>query len=706
MKKATLAGLSPFILKEQIGCLHNSAGSFTSPLEKPGPVIEAPENPGEWEAFRRQLSAWKIKSRNEVNYDGTAYDISTMEWTQRNFSCYFLMIYDRDLFDQNKMNYTVDKVVKRGIDQFGGYDSIVLWHAYPRIGLDERNQFDYYRDMPGGLSGTRKVTDQFHSHNIKVFIPYCPWDKSTRREEKSDPEALADILRDINGDGIFLDTMKAAGPAFSNQLKSFREKGICLESELALDVDLIEVHHASWAQWFDDRFVPGVLRNKWFEPRHMQHQIARWNDDHSAELHMAWINGSGMMVWENVFGQWVPWSLRDKLTLKKMVMVQRHFWKLFSHGKWTPLFPTTQYGLFASLWEYEGLRLWTVVNRNQKDITGGLLDVAPTKGDLYYDVINGVEITAVLKEKSVKLNGEIAARSIQCFIAGQSSALGAAFIQFLSTLKLSVSSIGKEAEQIAKLQPVASARKKDFDESTMVEIQPCTILMITSVLSRECGAYESRLPIKVDLNKPICYDRTAIIPKLAVDITPVTNKMFGQFIGETSYKPRVTDNFLKHWTNGTYPERKHNHPVVWVDITDARAYCNWAGKRLPTELEWQFIASGYEHRVYPWGDEMDITKCNGRSGGTVAVDDHPEGKSPFGCLDMCGNTWELTESEYSDDHNRFCLLKGGSYYNAEGSIWYTQSGAQASGSSVKMLLMYPGLDRSATIGFRTVKDLE
>ena len=192
---------------------------------------------------------------------------------------------------------------------------------------------------------------------------------------------------------------------------------------------------------------------------------------------------------------------------------------------------------------------------------------------------------------------------------------------------------------------------------------------------------------------------------MAADITPVTNKAFYEFIRATNYSPEVQYNFLRHWKDSKIPAGKENHPVVWVDISDARAFCQWAGKRLPTEEEWQFIAQGYEGNVYPWGKEMNEQNCNANGKDTTEVSAFPNGKSPFGCLDMCGNTWELTESEYADDHNRFCMLKGGSYYKATGSIWYTQGGPQPSTNSVKMLLLYPGLDRSATIGFRCVQDL-
>ena len=82
-------------------------------------------------------------------------------------------------------------------------------------------------------------------------------------------------------------------------------------------------HHLSWAQWFADSDVPGVIRARWFEQRHMLHHTRRWNRDHADELHSSWLNGTGMLVWDVVFGVWVGWNERDRGLLRTMVGVQR-----------------------------------------------------------------------------------------------------------------------------------------------------------------------------------------------------------------------------------------------------------------------------------------------------------------------------------------------------------------------------------------------
>src|SRR5207247_9374039 len=122
----------------------------------------------------------------------------------------------------------------------------------------------------------------------------------------------------------------------------------------------------SGARWQAVSPTPGVLRAKWFEPRHMLHETRRWDRDRTAQLRTAWLNGAGMLVWENVFGSWVGWSPRDRATLAAMLSVQRRFARPLSHGEWTPLADADgddAPSILSSRFELEGSRPWTVCGR-------------------------------------------------------------------------------------------------------------------------------------------------------------------------------------------------------------------------------------------------------------------------------------------------------------------------------------------------------
>jgi serine/threonine-protein kinase len=129
---------------------------------------------------------------------------------------------------------------------------------------------------------------------------------------------------------------------------------------------------------------------------------------------------------------------------------------------------------------------------------------------------------------------------------------------------------------------------------------------------------------------------------------PVTNRQFAKFLDVTGYAPDdgEASRFLSHWRRGRCPDKLLDHPVVFVSWIDANAYCAWAGRRLPTEAEWEKAARGTDGRKYPWGkSDPTPTRANfGRTeGGTIVVGALPEGRSPYGILDMAGNVWEWCE---------------------------------------------------------------
>jgi formylglycine-generating enzyme required for sulfatase activity len=197
------------------------------------------------------------------------------------------------------------------------------------------------------------------------------------------------------------------------------------------------------------------------------------------------------------------------------------------------------------------------------------------------------------------------------------------------------------------------------------------------------------------------------ISSFYIDKYPVTNKQFKAFLDATHYHPKDDHNFLKDWHNGNYPKGWENKPVTWISQEDARAYCKWAGKRLPHEWEWQYAAQGSDNRLYPWGNEMDSTKMPPPDTSRVmrpptAVDAFPQGASPFGVTDMIGNVWQWTD-EYIDAHTRAAVLKGGGYYRPTTSRWYFPRAYELNKYG-KYLLMAPSLDRSGSIGFRCVMD--
>lgn len=322
-------------------------------------IFAAPDNPSDWPAWRETLTRWRAEAAERIEYDDSAYRAPEFGWTRGCFSVALAWLWDELLYDHEAGRFTPERFCAESEREFGGFDGIVLWHAYPVIGIDERNQFDFYREV----TGIHELVDELQKRGLRVFVNYNPWDVGTRREPVADDVAIAELVRELRVDGVFLDTMKEAQPGQRAALDRVR-LGIALEGESTLPLARICDHHLSWAQWFSDSPVPGVLRARWFEQRHMLHHTRRWNRDHTEELHSAWLNGVGMLVWENVFGAWVGWNERDKALLRAMLSVQREHADLLATGEWTPLAAASPDArVVASRWTDGATTLWALANR-------------------------------------------------------------------------------------------------------------------------------------------------------------------------------------------------------------------------------------------------------------------------------------------------------------------------------------------------------
>lgn len=124
----------------------------------------------------------------------------------------------------------------------------------------------------------------------------------------------------------------------------------------------------------------------------------------------------------------------------------------------------------------------------------------------------------------------------------------------------------------------------------------------------------------------------------------VTNQEYYEFVLATGHRwPSHWDQALLAFCEQPFVGHRRFHPVTWVSYADARAFCEWAGVRLPTDSEWEVAARGGGDGVYPWGDTFDRRRCNtleSAIGGTTRVDAYPDGAGVCGCLDLAGNVHE------------------------------------------------------------------
>ncbi len=147
--------------------------------------------------------------------------------------------------------------------------------------------------------------------------------------------------------------------------------------------------------------------------------------------------------------------------------------------------------------------------------------------------------------------------------------------------------------------------------------------------------------------KPLYLDehprQTISLPAYWLDRYEVTQEAYAAFVAATGATSP------KQWVDGRPQAGKDRLPVTGVDWYEAQRYCEWRGKRLPTEAEWEKAARGTDGREFPWGNAYDGKKANtgdAARGGLVKVGSFPEGRSPYGVEDMAGNAWEWTSDWY------------------------------------------------------------
>jgi formylglycine-generating enzyme required for sulfatase activity len=623
-----------------------------------------------------------------------------------------MMVHDRYFYDPVAGKYTVGRYLDDLDKRYGGIDAVLVWATYPNMGIDNRNQLDMVASMPGGLPGVRSAVEEFHRRGVKVLFPLMMWDQGTRDPGEPWPTALAEEMKAVDADGMNGDTQDGVPLVFS--MASMKTgHPLAFQPEGGPSDEAVEWNVLTWGQ-YKFQFVPTVDRYRWLERQHEVNISDRWNRHKTDDLQFAFFNGEGWESWENVWGIWNGITPRDGEATRRVATMERAVAPFFLSEEWQPFYPTQLYGVFASRWPKGQQTVWTLVNRTEYEMSGRQMSVPWQDGMHYYDLYHGVELTPEHAGDEAFLSFPIEAHGYGAILATPGEP-DAGIEKLMSTMKqITAKPLSDWSDDWTHLDqemtPIAGTERASSAPEGMVRIPGGDYLFKVHGIEIE-GEEQVGVDVQFPWEpSPRRYHNHRIkVAPFYIDQYDVTNAEFRKFLDATHYHPKDDQDFLKDWKNGSYPDGWGNKPVTWVSLEDARAYARWAGKRLPHDWEWQMAAQGTDGREYPWGNTWDASRVpTPDKGHTMRGPDdgnaHPNGASPYGVMDLVGNVWQWTD-EFQDEHTRAAILRGGSYYQPQGSVWYFPQ-AYRNDEHGKLLLMAPSYDRSAALGFRCVKDAQ
>ena len=562
----------------------------------------------------------EIMFRERYLYDLERFDESLFEradlaWVRRAYLMVLRFAWDRSYYDR-EAGYTFDRTLTAWDRTLGPVDIFTIWPTWPRLGLDERNQWDMYRDLPGGLAELRRQVDLAHRLGKKYFISYNPWDESTRHEDHI--AGMEDMLRTLDADGVVLDTRGESSREFQEAADRVKP-GIIMYSEgMAVPRDMPGIVSG---RVHDALYMPPPLNmNKYMRPDFAIFRVLQLAEGPlHREAAVAFFNGYGSEI--NTMRPGRPdWIDEDLRYLGRTTKLLRENSSAFLDRHWAPLVAALEDGPWANRWRDGAKTVFTVYSLRPEGFKGPFVEVEVPKGSHLVSLWNHEELEPVVRDGRTYAPVEVAAfdaaalgtrreGSVDCVAvlpgllrvgadgelvtfeapgapAGSRIAVSAGDASYAETPV----SFGTEKRTVALHEHFGFREEKFvvqlFDgrgeilDERVVRL-PLALPRLVTRIERTAPAVKApagmvEVPAGTfvfktagnpdDANPIIPYPdtttpRTLAMRRFFMDRTPVTNDAFAAFLAATGYAPADRSNFLKHWVDGKPPVGEGGHPV-------------------------------------------------------------------------------------------------------------------------------------------------
>ncbi len=732
---------------------------------------------GDWrEGLRLMFQKRYLYDVEPGTFDDSLLQREDLKWFRSCYAVNLMMNWDTRFYDYTDGKFHVKEHLQRMKKLMGGYDVYSIWPTWPALGMDQRNQWDMFRDLPGGYGKLKEISNQCHEMGTKFFVCYNPWDESTRSSE-GHFDGMTTITKAVNIDGFVLDTKGGSSKELQDAADAARPGVIMYSEGMAVPVDMQgipsgRVHNALY-------YCPMLNLNKLIKPDFAIFRVAEEGKEPiRREFNVSFFNGYGTEM--NNFGPGKFEFSDDQMRYwGKLLRIQRENGEAFLNFDYKPLLPTLTDSIYVNQWPTADKTLYTLYNLRPEGFKGLLFEVAPREDMHFVDLFAHNELTPAQRGGKWYIPAQVDAfNSFELGTNNESTVSAIAQLPCLLKVDLKSDELtfsGTKGNKILIWGGIPSYEKEPkeystaqqtirlleafpgyegkfivqlFDGATLldervIDVLPGTPRMISSITRTTPAAKAPKGMVTIPAGDFRCDNyrigdsfiaypedmtrkgESVPMKKFYMDKHPVTNAQYKAFLDASGYQPADKENFLKHWQNGTIPAGMENHPVIYITLEDAQAYATWAGKRLPTEMEWQYAAQTPKGNEWPWTQKTPVKRiedfitntlsvwklegiepdrCNLGDGELYPVGKYPKGANAYGLQDLVGCVWQLTNDVYDNTSYRYVMVRGGSYFRPSSSFWYIQGGPRELYFRQYLLRVSPSFERKATVGFRCVQD--
>lgn len=364
---------------------------------------------GDW---HKAFNWFRNKIRSE--FDFTYYNRPEYQAYRKDFTAFHSFIFNHKLYDPIKNEYRIKEYLTEVKEEYDGFDQFYFWHAYPRVGVDPRDQFDLFRDLPGGLEGLKDFVQTAQAMNTHVYLAYNPWDKIGKKEDMYGE--MAEIAGIVGADGLLLDTMGKSDTEFRQKMDKYNLAAQFV-TEGRPNLDGLVVTTTSWDHKLTREQMPYVDLLRFILPEHRIFQINRWDRDRIPLIKKAIFNTTGYTVWNDIFGEINIHTWDEKIMISRYHRAMHDFAHVLNTTSNEPLVENYVPNLYVNGFYHNEMHLYTlfqdvhnfVTHHKERRVIGPLFKINVPDGWHAADVWNKrpVEIRTINEKKTVFLPNEM-----------------------------------------------------------------------------------------------------------------------------------------------------------------------------------------------------------------------------------------------------------------------------------------------------------